>query len=186
MWLRPGFVLCALLLAACTPATGAAGDAEPSTPRAAATADAQSGGPAHSELEPSEGFDAATIAFLDGGRRVDVPVLVADEPGLRSTGLMHRTDLPRNAGMIFVFEATTNAGFWMKNTPLPLSIAFIGQDGTVQQLIDMEPCPQEPCETYAPDDPYLYAVEVHQGFYERQGITAGWMVDIAEVTGDPT
>lgn len=189
MTIRALVALCAVVLAACT----AAGTASPAATATSATTD--SAGAADSSpvpgatptapgvLEPSEGFAVADVVFTDGERRVQVPVLVADTAELRTTGLMGRTDLPADAGMLFAFEDPTTGAFWMKDTLLPLSIAFVGQDGTVQQLIDMEPCTADPCPRYAPDDPYLYAVEVNQGFFSRQRITPGWRLDVDDALG---
>lgn len=129
-------------------------------------------------LRPSEGFDVSEVVFTDGDERITMPVLVADDQSLRSTGLMHRADLPDDAGMLFVFDAPTTGAFWMKNTLLPLSIAFVGQDGTVQEVLAMEPCTADPCPRYAPADPYVRAVEANQGYFAAHGITAGWSLEL--------
>ncbi len=157
------------------PTSGAAAASEDAS-RDGADPGAQTVDPAG--LRPSEGFDVSEVAFTNGSERIAMPVLVADDPSLRSTGLMHRTELPDDAGMLFVFDAPTTGAFWMKNTLLPLSIAFVGQDGTVQQVLDMEPCTADPCPRYAPDDPYVHAVEANQGYFAAHDITAGWSLEI--------
>ncbi len=168
--------LAAALLTAC-------GTAAPSTapdPSADGRAPPTSGS---ASLQPSEGFTVDEIAFTRGERRIRTPVLVADSPALRSVGLMHRTELPENAGMLFVFEEPAQGAFWMKNTLLPLTIAFVGQDGTVRQLIDMDPCTADPCPRYEPREPYLYAVEANQGFFTANGIAAGWTLELGAEPG---
>lgn len=185
MTVRTLTLVCSLLLAACTGArvtsTDVSSDGARDTTSAAAAAPSSDPGP----LRPSEGFVVAevTLSEPESERLVAVPVLVADDADLRATGLMQRADLPADAGMVFVFDAPSTGAFWMKNTLLPLSIAFVGQDGTVQQLIDMQPCVADPCPRYAPDDPYLYAVEVNQGFFATRGITAGWDLDVEDALG---
>jgi uncharacterized membrane protein (UPF0127 family) len=134
-------------------------------------------------LQPSEGFEVSEVVFTDGEQRIPMPVLVADDRSLRTTGLMHRTELPEDAGMLFVFDAPTSGAFWMKNTLLPLSIAFVGADGTVQQVLDMEPCTADPCPRYAPDGTYLRTVEANQGYFAAHGITAGWSMEVEAPRG---
>jgi uncharacterized membrane protein (UPF0127 family)/predicted small secreted protein len=178
-------VLCALVVAACSGTADLGSDAE-----SAAGSDDTVGTderPQPSDggrLQPSEGFDVSEVTFTDGDRRVAMPVLVADSRPLRATGLMFRTELPADAGMLFVYDEPVAGGFWMKNTLLPLTIAFVGQDGTVQQLIDMEPCDVEPCPSYAPDAPYVQAVEANQGYFEAQGIAPGWTMEVGRPGGD--
>lgn len=164
-------------LVACSQATPVPQDARrDSADPTASPAPAPSVDPA--ELRPSEGFDVSEIGFTNGDERITMPVLVADDPSLRSIGLMHRTELPGDAGMLFEFDAPTAGAFWMKNTLLPLSIAFVGQDGTVQQVLDMEPCTADPCPRYAPADPYVRAVEANQGYFAAHDITAGWSLEV--------
>ena len=170
-------MIATLVLAACggsAPSTAAGPEAVTSAAaarEAAAPGSSDASGPG--SLQPSEGFAVDEITFTDGERRIRMPVLVADDDELRAVGLMHRTELPADAGMLFVFEEPTSGGFWMKNTLLPLTIAFVGQDGTVQQIMDMDPCTADPCPSYQPDDPYLYAVEANQGYFVTKGISPG-------------
>lgn len=136
-----------------------------------------------STLEPSEGFDVTRLTFTAGDRRIAMPSYVADTPELRSLGLMFRDDLPDEVGMVFVYGEPQQGAFWMMNTKIPLSIAFIGQDGTVQQVMDMEPCTAEPCARYRPDDAYVLAVEANQGYFAERGIGPGWTVESDDVGG---
>ena len=104
---------------------------------------------------------------------VEVPVEVADSPEEREVGLMNRESLPEDAGMIFLFEEDHVGGFWMKNTLIPLSIAFADAEGTIVSILDMEPCEADPCEIYDPNVPYRSALEVNQGAFEDWGVHVG-------------
>ena len=85
-----------------------------------------------------------------GAGEVVVAVEVADSADERQVGLMGRESLPEDAGMIFLFDEDTSGGFWMKDTLIPLSIAFADADGTIVSILDMEPCEADPCEIYDP------------------------------------
>jgi uncharacterized membrane protein (UPF0127 family) len=99
---------------------------------------------------------------------------LATTPDERSRGLMFRTSLPEDAGMLFVFEQQSSGAFWMRNTLIPLSIAYIDRDGTVLDIQDMQPeVPGQPTPTYPPAKPYWYALEVNQGWYAENGVAIG-------------
>jgi uncharacterized membrane protein (UPF0127 family) len=106
-----------------------------------------------------DGFDTATIT-IDGR---ELAVAVADTPNLRSQGLMGVTDLGGLDGMLFVFEESSNGGFWMKDTLIPLDIAFLATDGAFVAKLTMEPCTENPCPVYRPSGTYRYAVEAPAG-----------------------
>jgi uncharacterized membrane protein (UPF0127 family) len=106
-------------------------------------------------------FDRATI-LMSGD---EWHVAVASEPQQRSHGLMFVTDLGDLDGMLFVWEEDTTTSFWMKDTPLPLDIAFFRFDGTLVDLFSMEPCVAEPCERYQASDSYRYALEAPRGAF---------------------
>lgn len=119
-------------------------------------------------------------ALIDTDRRtVLVTIEVADTPELRARGLMHRTSLPDNHGMLFVFFEDTTSAFHMKDTQIPLSIAFFDFDGKILELIDMDPCTSEPCPTYAPKAAYRGALEVTQGAFDEWGVTPGDTIRVA-------
>jgi uncharacterized protein len=111
----------------------------------------------------------AMIATSDG-REVRVDLEVADTPQSRAVGLSRRQSLPEQAGMLFVWPAEQHGAFWMKDTYIPLSIAFISDDGRIMEIQDMEPLSEE---LHIPARPYRYALEVNQGFFDRNGIAAG-------------
>lgn len=95
---------------------------------------------------------------------------VARTPGQRQIGLMHRKEMPVNTGMLFVFEQPGTQCFWMRNTLLPLSIAFLADDGTVVNLADMAPMTET---SHCSAKPVRYALEMNQGWFAKRGIQAG-------------
>jgi hypothetical protein len=118
----------------------------------------------------------ATIKLIGAtGRRAELTVELARTSAERSRGLMFREELPEDRGMLFVFEGETNAGFWMKDTKIPLSIAFLTSDGLIQETQDMEPLSEA---LHVPAKPYYYALEVNPGWFERHGVAFGGWVEI--------
>lgn len=97
-------------------------------------------------------------------------VELADTPDLRERGLMHRESLDEDAGMLFVFNDEEQRVFWMKNTSIPLSIAYISADGTINEIHDMVPFSLEPVRSRFPA---AYALEVNRGWFERRGVSVG-------------
>lgn len=113
------------------------------------------------------------------GAAVRVPVELALTPEARSRGLMYRRDLPANAGMIFVFPITGELSFWMKNTPLPLDIIFIGEDLVVAGIVERAvPFDERPLGVKRRS---RYVLEVHAGFAQRHGLSAGDRVEFVGV-----
>jgi hypothetical protein len=106
-----------------------------------------------------EGFETSTITV---GNR-ELVVAVADTPDKRSQGLMGVTDLGGLDGMLFVFQVDSTGGFWMKNTLIPLDIAFFAVDGTLVDSMTMAPCTEDPCPTYRPSGSYRFALEAPAG-----------------------
>ena len=95
---------------------------------------------------------------------------VADSPARRARGLMMRKSLAPNSGMLFVFPQPAVHCFWMKNTLIPLSIAFMDGDGTIVTLADMQPHDET---SRCPERAVRYALEMEQGWFARRGIKAG-------------
>ena len=135
--------------------------------------------------EPEAGFVDLTVEFDRGSVLVvseadTIPVavdLAVSEPQ-RRLGLMNRPSLPAGEGMIFLFpeEQPAENTFWMYNTLIPLSIAFLDEDGRIGSIRDMEPCrspmPQA-CPNYAAGVPFRAALEVNRGFFEEHGVQVG-------------
>lgn len=102
-----------------------------------------------------------------------IPVLaveIADTPEERRVGLMNRETLPDGAGMLFLFPEDTQAGFWMKDTLVPLSIAFIDSAGQIIDIQDMAPLDET---LLSPGEQYRYAVEANQGWYAENSLAPG-------------
>lgn len=95
---------------------------------------------------------------------------VALTPQQREIGLMWRTQMPTNEGMLFAFDIPGVQCFWMKNTLLPLTAAFVDDDGTIVNLADMKP---QTTDSHCSDKPVRYVLEMHQGWFARRGIKAG-------------
>ena len=106
---------------------------------------------------------------LNAGMHI-VKAEVAQTPDQRGVGLMHRKTMPANDGMLFVFEQLAPQCFWMKNTLLPLSIAFLADDGTVTSIADMAP---GSLDSHCSSQPVRYALEMNQGWFAKRGIKPG-------------
>jgi hypothetical protein len=101
-------------------------------------------------------------------------VEVAATPQQRQRGLMGRTHLAADGGMLFIFEQPGRHCFWMRDTPLPLSIAFVDSAGRIASLADMQPRSES---LHCPDTDVRYALEVRQGEFQRRGISTGMRID---------
>ena len=98
---------------------------------------------------------------------------VARTSEAQARGLMGRTSLPPDGGMAFVFDEETTAAFWMKDTLIPLSILFWQSDGQIIDILDMRPCRADPCPVYEASAPYVGAIEMNRGAFERLGVEVG-------------
>jgi len=85
---------------------------------------------------------------------------------------------PVRCSWVFLFEGPTTSSFWMKDTLIPLSIAFWDGDETIVEILDMEPCEADPCPTYGPRVPYVGAVEVNEGWFARNRVDVGEPVEL--------
>lgn len=109
------------------------------------------------------------VVSLSAGMYVIRAEVAADQQS-RQQGLMYRKSMPANAGMLFVFEQKAGHCFWMKNTELPLSIAFLADDGTIVNIEDMRPHSED---NHCPKAAIRYALEMNQGWFAQKGIKAG-------------
>ena len=117
---------------------------------------------------------AGPAVVFDGAKGATrVRVEIADTDALRDKGLMGRRSLDDDAGMLFAWSEDTTTSFWMKDTLIPLSIAFISADGRVLAVLDMEPCRADPCPMYDPHVAYRSALEANQGALARWGVHVG-------------
>jgi uncharacterized protein len=99
-----------------------------------------------------------------------VDVQVAQTAQQREIGLMFRKEMPQQEGMLFVFEQPSGLCFWMKNTVLPLTAAFIADDGTIVNLADMKP---QTTDSHCAVRPVRYVLEMNQGWFAKRGMKAG-------------
>lgn len=99
-----------------------------------------------------------------------VDVQVAQTAKQREIGLMYRTEMPQQEGMLFVFEQPSKLCFWMKNTVLPLTAAFIADDGTIVNLADMKP---QTTDSHCAVRSVRYVLEMNQGWFAKRGMKAG-------------
>ncbi len=95
---------------------------------------------------------------------------VAQSPREKEIGLMFRKEMPANEGMLFVFERPSTQCFWMKNTLLPLTAAFVADDGTIVNLADMQPMTET---SHCSKKPVRYVLEMNQGWFKQKGIAEG-------------
>jgi uncharacterized membrane protein (UPF0127 family) len=130
---------------------------------------------------PLPGFDevAITVQPADGGSWLAWCLLAARTADQRSRGLMEVTDLQGYSGMAFLYDQDVENAFYMRNTPTPLSIAWIDAEGQLVSTADMAPCEdRDGCPTYPPGGPYRTAIEVFQGGLDDLGITEGATIQV--------
>lgn len=123
-------------------------------------------GQAHSQDAPQ--LDLRRIKLTAGMYQIDAQVALTHEQ--RATGLMFRREMPQHEGMLFVFEQPAGQCFWMKNTLLPLTAAFVADDGTIVNLADMKP---QTTDSHCSAQPVRYVLEMNQGWFAKRGIKAG-------------
>jgi uncharacterized protein len=129
------------------------------------------------------GFESVVAVVVPGGgagQPCELCVWVADDGERRSRGLMQVDDLGGRDGMIFVYDSPRTTRFTMRNTLLPLSIAFFDADGIFVEAFDMEPCDAEPCPSYPTPSDFLVAIEVPQGRLGALGIGPGASLEVLD------
>jgi uncharacterized membrane protein (UPF0127 family) len=118
-------------------------------------------------------MDLPRVRLAAGMHQIDAQV--AARPDERMTGLMHRKEMPQHEGMLFVFEEASRQCFWMKNTLIPLSAAFVADDGTIVNIEDMKP---QALDSHCSTQPVRYVLEMNKGWFAKRGIKPG-----AKLTG---
>ena len=126
------------------------------------------------------GGDTRTAVVEAPNAAARFAVEVADSGDERAHGLMGRSSLPEDAGMLFVYDVPSSGGYWMKDTLIPLSVAFMDGGGRILRILDMEPCHTDPCPVYDPGVTYESALEVNRGALARAGIREGDVLRIVE------
>ncbi len=109
------------------------------------------------------------VKLQAGMHQIDAQVALT--PDQRQVGLMFRAEMPQHEGMLFVFEQAASQCFWMKNTLLPLTAAFVADDGTIVNLADMKP---QTTESHCSAKPVRYVLEMNAGWFARKAIKAGF------------
>lgn len=136
--------------------------------------------PAFAQLAPAgqPQLDLPRTTLSIGMHRIDTQLATAPEQ--RQIGLMHRTAMPQHEGMLFVFEQPAVQCFWMRNTLIPLSIAFLDDDGTIVNIEDMAPRSED---SHCPKRPVRFALEMEQGWFGKRGLAAGAKLASPQVFG---
>ncbi|MBP7566948.1 MAG: DUF192 domain-containing protein [Burkholderiaceae bacterium] len=125
--------------------------------------------PATAAAQGSPQLNLPRVRLTAGMHLIDAQV--ARTPDQQATGLMFRQDMPINEGMLFVFDQPRPQCFWMKNTLIPLTAAFVDDDGTIVNLADMQPLSTA---SHCSTRPVRYVLEMNQGWFARKGLKAGF------------
>ena len=149
------------LVALCLLLAGCGGDS------GAQSSGAGSGG----EVSESAGQETVTIE-ASGDNSVEVRVEIADDEEEMARGLMGRTALAEDAGMLFVYPEERELSFWMKDTLIPLSIAFMDAEGRIVDIQEMKALDDRPPH-YTSAEPARYALEANKGFFDERGVEVG-------------
>lgn len=128
---------------------------------------------------PGFGTGSATIYPAGTGLK-EIDLLVARTDEEMQYGLMYRKTLSAEKGMVFLFEQEGQVTFHMENTLIPLSIAFFNSANQIVNIVDMDPCPDQPCPGYSSEFPVKGALEVNQGSFETWGVEVGDTILVEE------
>jgi len=163
-------VVLALLLAGCGGAPANSDTESNNTPQDSGTV----------ATEGTTSSDLRTMVIdTSEGKKVEVRVEVADDVNEQAKGLMYRKSLGEDRGMLFVYPAERELSYWMRNTLIPLSIAYIDSEGRIVDILDMKPLDDNPPH-YVSSEPVQYALEVNKGFFEKMGVKEGDHAELPE------
>ena len=166
-------VLISITLLGCDESAGPGESSATSSGSRAATTEASVGG-----SDNSAGASRRLLTIeTSGGKKAEVRVEIADDAFEQSRGLMYRTTLAEDRGMLFVYPDEEERSFWMRNTLIPLSIAFMDSQGRIVDIQEMKPLDDDPPH-YVSSEPAQYALEVNQGFFEERGVEVGDRADL--------
>ena len=126
-------------------------------------------GLASAQAQEGPQLDLMRVKLQAGMYQIDAQV--AQTPQQRAIGLMNRREMPAHEGMLFIFEQPSIQCFWMKNTLLPLTAAFVADDGTIVNLADMAP---QSTQSHCATKPVRFVLEMHQGWFAKKNMTAGF------------
>lgn len=124
---------------------------------------------ASAQTQPGPQMGLARTQLTAGMHRLDVQL--AQTPEQRQVGLMWRKELPVHEGMLFVFEQAATQCFWMRNTLIPLTAAFVEEDGTIVNLADMQP---QSDDSHCSSKPVRFVLEMNQGWFAKRQIKPGF------------
>ena len=130
---------------------------------------------AASAADESPQMNLQRVIFTAGIHQIDTQVAITQDQ--HAVGLMYRDEMPTNEGMLFVFEQPTIQCFWMKNTRLALTAAFVADDGTIVNLENMKP---QTTESHCSRKPVRYVLEMNQGWFAKKGVKPG-----SKLSGQP-
>jgi uncharacterized protein len=130
---------------------------------------------AHAQADGSPQLNLQRTRLAAGMHQIDAQLALT--PGQRQTGLMWRKEMPQHEGMLFVFDQPSQQCFWMMNTLLPLTAAFVDDDGTIVNLVDMKP---QTTDSHCSAKPVRFVLEMNQGWFAKKNIKAGY-----KLTGKP-
>ena len=170
-------MVCLLTGCGATESADAAGEGAAPPPRDAApgAADLQDADAGHAADDTTRQADpqaAGEVRIRVGGHPVTVEV--ADDEAKRQRGLMFRESLPEDHGMLFVYDSERQLSFWMRNTLIPLDVAFIDAGGRIVDIQQMEPMTDE---THTTRAPAMYALEMNRGWFAEHGVEVGDTVE---------
>jgi uncharacterized membrane protein (UPF0127 family) len=109
-----------------------------------------------------------TIELFAGLYKINAEVAKTEKA--RQLGLMHRTFMPADDGMLFIFDQSATHCFWMRNTKIPLAIAFIADDGKIVNILEMKAMTED---NHCPVKPVRFALEMNQGWFSKKGVLPG-------------
>ena len=131
---------------------------------------------AFAALAAAPAFAQPPVAQLNAGMHL-IRAEVVSDPGTRAQGLMYRKSMAQNAGMLFIFDEAAVHCMWMKNTLIPLSVAFLADDGSVVNIDDMKP---QTLDSHCSAKPVRFVLEMNEGWFAKRGIKAG-----SKLRGEP-
>ena len=126
-------------------------------------------GLASAQAQEGPQLDLMRVKLQAGMYQIDAQV--AQTPQQRAIGLMNRREMPTHEGMLFIFEQPSIQCFWMKNTLLPLTAAFVADDGTIVNMADMAP---QSTQSHCATKPVRFVLEMHQGWFAKKNMAAGF------------
>lgn len=127
---------------------------------------------ARAQSAPAPQLNLARTQLTAGMHRLDVQL--AQTPEQRQIGLMWRKDMPQHEGMLFIFEKAAIQCFWMRNTLIPLSAAFVADDGTIVNIADMKP---QSDDSHCSEKPVRFVLEMNVGWFAKRQIKAGYQLN---------